>query len=293
MTDHSSMDLRVTALRERFGLDYHASYVLNADLIVGFAGKRVLEVGGSLPEELVIDDLGAHSWLGVEETSYYDDAGGLPAKLIGISDISALRQPLPRYSIASGKVEGLPADLYGGFDVVFSIAAFEHILDLPAALTRMHEALVPGGRLVAMFSPIWSAHDGHHLHGVTDARGRCFTFADSGIPPWGHLLMSPHELQCHMLKLTDPVAADEIVHQVYGAPCINRRFTEDYVEAFRSSPFSIQRLEATFPRPVPVEVQARLEARYPGRKHFANNGLLVVLEKAIASALAGRAHPRP
>jgi SAM-dependent methyltransferase len=276
---NDDLERRMQRIRERFGLHYHASYVVNADRMAGFPGKRVLEVGGSLPAELVLGELGAASWLAIEETSYYDDAGGLPAHLADAPRLAELPTVLPPWQMARGAVENLPERLWGRFDLVFSVAAFEHIGRLPLALDRMYKALVPGGQLVSIFSPIWSAHNGHHLHGVTDRQGRTFTFADSSIPPWGHLLMTPPELYRHMCGLTDPEAAAEVVYQVYHAPCINRLFTEDYVEFLKTSGFRVLRLDTTYPRPVPTETQAALEARHPGRRHFGNNGLLLHLQK--------------
>ncbi|MGE5505415.1 MAG: class I SAM-dependent methyltransferase [Actinomycetota bacterium] len=278
MTD--ALDERMRHIRDRFGLHYHASYVVNAEMMAGFAGKRVLEVGGSLPRALVLDELKATSWLGIEETSYYDDAGGMPPHLADAPPLAELPAELDGWQVARGGVENLPEALWGRFDLVFSIAAFEHIGRMPLALDRMYRALAPGGQLVSIFSPIWSAHDGHHLHGVTDLNGRTFTFADSPIPPWGHLLMTPAEMYGHLCGVTDRDAAAEIVYQVYNAPCINRLFTEDYVAFLKTTRFRVLRLDTTYVRPVPPETQAALEARHPGYRHFGNNGLLIHLEKA-------------
>ena len=56
----------------------------------------------------------------------------------------------PDYEVLAGALEDLPNALYDHFDVVFSIAAFEHFLRLPAALEKMYRALRPGGRLFTM-----------------------------------------------------------------------------------------------------------------------------------------------
>lgn len=55
------------ALKRAFGLSYHVPYAAKAAATVGFAGKRVLEVGGSLPPDFVREQLGAAQWTAVEE----------------------------------------------------------------------------------------------------------------------------------------------------------------------------------------------------------------------------------
>jgi hypothetical protein len=53
------------ALRERFRLSYHVPYVSVADKMVGLSGKDVLEVGGSLPADFVLETVGVRSWVAV------------------------------------------------------------------------------------------------------------------------------------------------------------------------------------------------------------------------------------
>ena len=49
-----------------YQLSYQLNYAIECDQLCGFAGKRVLEVGGCLPKELVIDHLGARQWLTID-----------------------------------------------------------------------------------------------------------------------------------------------------------------------------------------------------------------------------------
>ena len=170
----------------------------------------------------------------------------------------------------------------GIFDIVFSIAAFEHILRMPAALDRIFAALKPGGKVFTMFSPIWSAHDGHHLPKMVDGEGRTFGFSKSPVPPWGHLLMRPSALMKFLQQQTDTATAAKIVYYIFHSPHINRLFTEDYAEFFEASRFRVQILSPTFSVPVPSQLQAELSRLHPGRTHFGNNGLLAVLSKPDA-----------
>lgn len=272
--------------QQRHGLSYHVPYALEAQSAVGLRGKAVLEVGGSLPERFVSDALGVRQWIALEEMAYWHEiqsSGGTlgtpptrqaqPLASVTPEDLAA------GYRLLSGSIDQLPPALHARFDVAFSIAAFEHIARLPLALRSMHAALKPGGRLFAMFSPIWSAYNGHHLPEIRDRGGRTFNFSNSPIPPWAHLLLGPEELRERLESETDAATAKEILYYVYESPHINRLFTEDYVRCCRESAFEVERCEATFPVEVPSFVQSELELRHPGRTHFANNGMLLVLRK--------------
>ena len=279
-------------LRNKYGLSYHISYALEAERRVGLRGKRVLEIGGSLPRDFVLGDLGAARWVAIEELSYYreikDKKSGSESGVLSsaardddITTVDAVKNidNLGDYSVVFGRVEGISEAFFNQFDVAFSIAAFEHIDRFPAALARMYDALAPGGKLFTMFSPIWSGFNGHHLHGVTDKNGKVYDAGNVPIPPWGHLLMRPPELYQHLLSHMDADTAAEIVYHVYNSPSINRLFTEDYYDYFRLSPFTVDTFLATFPVTVPDEALALLRERCPKYANFANAGILAVLTK--------------
>lgn len=282
---------RIKTFQARFGLSYHVSYASTAEALVGLKGKDVLEVGGSLPASFVLDGLEARRWISIEEMEYWQESTatghqqGTPptqvfaSRLVGVEGVGALG----RHAVLDGRIEQLPDSLHGAFDTIFSIAAFEHIDRMPLALEAMFKALRPGGAVFTMHSPIWSAHDGHHLPTVVDRQGRRFDFSSPIIPPWGHLTMRPPELYRHLLNHTDPATAGEIVYYVYQSPHINRLFTEDYAAFFKQSPFTVEKLQLTFPfqgNPDFLDkAQKTLESLHPGRKHFMNNGILAVLRK--------------
>jgi SAM-dependent methyltransferase len=276
---------RVARLQAEHRLSYQIPTLLEAEALVGLRGKRVLEVGGSLPAGLVLDELGAAQWIGIEEMSYWDEfptgtqltrpIDRSNMKLTEVTDASVL----PRHGVLLGGVEHLPPSLHGQFDVVFSVAAFEHLLALPLALDRMFEALRPGGRVFSKFSPIWSAHDGHHLPSLLDASGRTFNFHSSPIPPWGHLLLRPPQLLQHLRAHTDFDTAAKIVYYVYNSPRINRLFTEDYLMYLDASRFKLDVVNGTYAKQVPATVAADLGRLHPGRKLFANNGLVLALTR--------------
>jgi SAM-dependent methyltransferase len=283
---------RVRALQQKYALSYHIPFAMLADRLVGLRGKQVLEVGGSLPDGLVLGELDARGWLAVEQMDYWDEtlstghvlgtpptASAAPLRLRD-ADLSALLG----HRVCHGGIEDLPPTLEACFDVVFSIAAFEHIGRLPLALERMHAALRPGGRLFALFSPIWSAYDGHHLPEIEDAAGRHYNFSRSPIPPWGHLLMRPMELFDHLLaEGVDRATAQQIVYFVHHSGHINRLFLDDHLQIAERCPLRMLLASRLFPRPVPPQVQQRLEVMFPGCRDFCHNGLLLVLERPAAA----------
>ncbi|MBD2597856.1 methyltransferase domain-containing protein [Nostoc spongiaeforme FACHB-130] len=280
----------ISECQEQFNLSYHVNFALWCEELVGFADKNVLEVGGSLPREFVFDYLHAKTWTAVESPEYEDALKGVS----NISQASILRHLSneekvdftenkningEKYAFYAANIEELPPEYYNKYDLVFSIAAFEHIHKFPTSLEKMFLSLKPGGQLFSVFSPIWSAHDGHHLPTITDSKGKSFDFQNSPIPPWGHLLMRPPELCHHLYQFTDKEAVDLMMYHVYNSGHINRFFTEDYLDFINQSSFTIKRFDPIGLCSIPEEIQQQLETLYPGRKYFANNGILVVLEK--------------
>lgn len=266
--------------QKRYNLSYHVPHVLQAQQMVGLQGKAVLEVGGSLPEGFVREALGVRAWIGIEELEHYKETDSGPRAKVTRRFADATPADLDAgYGIFSGRAEHVPPALQGRFDVAVSFAAFEHIDRLSAALDGIFSALRPGGTLFALFAPIWSAFDGHHLPEIRDRDGRVFDFSQSPVPPWGHLLMRPPQLFNFLLPQVGRETATEIVYFVYHSPHINRLFTEDYVEYCRASAFTVIRCEGVFPMPPPPVVQRGLEQLHPGRTQFGNNGMLIILER--------------
>jgi SAM-dependent methyltransferase len=283
--DHLSNELKAE-LSERFNLPYHVHQASICQELVGFHGKDVLEVGGSLPKELVFTYLGARRWTSVETPDYGESIGGIThtGTLIGTNLVKqrSFMEPMPRedYNFFYDDIINFPEALEKRFDLVFSLAAFEHIHKLPQALERMYAALKPGGKLFSFFSPIWSSFHGHHLPDMTDESGHFYNFNDSPIPPWGHLLLSPPQMLAYLKEHTDLKTAQKMVYYVYNANNINRFFFEDYLDFIKATPFVIDRMEAIVPiNHYPEEYKTALENRYPGRKVFDKDGILLILSK--------------
>ncbi len=281
----SFLEEDIGTLQARFNLSYHIPYLMHGERTAGLKGMKVLEVGGSLPKELVLGILGAGQWVGLEAMRYWNElgekgggtrpSGDLSAKIEDINTMSDLGD----YALLEGQVEDLPKGMEGAFDRIFSIACFEHIHTLGLALEKMHSALKPGGKLFTMFSPIWSAHDGHHLPDMVDANGKKWDAGKSPIPPWGHLLLGPAQMERHLAAQTDRRTASKMIFNIFHNQHINRLFTEDYIDYVKGSPFDVEQLNLTFPAKIPEHIQKVLELRYPGKKNFSNNGIMMVLSK--------------
>jgi SAM-dependent methyltransferase len=283
----------LSAWKQEFRLSYQVDALASAVTTVGLRGKRVLEIGGCLPEELVLGRLGAYQWIGVEDLSYYreelqyQDEAELSsnrnlAHIRTAIKIDHLKQAaqLGEYGCIDGGVEALPDCLHGQFDAVFSVAAFEHLLHFPASLRRMYDCLAPGGRLYAFFAPVWQDRCGHHMPKLVDPKGVVFEFGESTIPDWGHLLMSPAEMYVHLLTKTDPETADKVVYFIYHSTYVNRLFFEDYYRYFSNSPFQVEILHPIHGvQPDPGTLSA-LKARHPNVADFSIAGVHVVLRKA-------------
>ncbi|MDM3859421.1 MAG: glycosyltransferase [Aphanizomenon gracile PMC644.10] len=275
--------------KKKFNLSYHVDFAYWCEQLVGFSNKDVLEVGGSLPKEFVFEYLNAKSWTALESPEYENSLQGvsntsqasLLPQLSNYQEYSfQSNKNLDQYKFYAGNIEELTVEHYNKYDLVFSIAAFEHIHQFPAALEKMFLALKPGGQLFSVFSPIWSAHDGHHLPTITEvSEQRKFDFHSSPIPPWGHLLMRPSELCHYLYQFTDKKTADLMVYHVYNSQHINRFFTEDYLDFLTQSSFKIKKFDLIGLCEVPEEIQQKLEILYPGRKNFSNNGIIAVLDK--------------
>lgn len=284
----------VNECREKFKLDWQVTMAYQCEQTVGFEGKDVLDAGGYLPEAFVFEYLHARTWCALETADYSAllskdfDYSGHVKKLQEEEGIRFYRKSdgtFPVYQLLLTNIESLSDEYYNRYDLIFSTCAFEHFNNFPNALLKMYSALKPGGHLFSMFSPIWSAHNGHHLREITDKQGKKFSLNPSpsvlGLPPWGHLLMPPPQLYRYLLDLADAETAGIIVHHVYNNPSINRLFTEDYAAFAETSPFTIKSIQTIYNTKVPPQVQEKLETMYPGRKLFCNSGLLMFLEKPV------------
>jgi hypothetical protein len=271
-------------LRQNFKLSYHLPYLEYCAQKIPLQGLDVLEIGGCLPASLVIDHLKCKSWTAVEAPSYDQELGEANQFHRNLQEKDRARELCTRYSHHYCNAEDLGENHYNRYDLVFSIACFEHINRLPLALEKMFRYLRPGGNLFTMHSPIWSAYDGHHLPiGIPERFDQKMSHQNYVLKPWGHLLSNRTQTYTDISNRFDKAFAEEVIYNVYNSTHINRYFSEDYYVIFSSSDFRILEYKLSFLRSPAPEVQQILETKFPGYKQFSNNGIYAILQKPITN----------
>jgi SAM-dependent methyltransferase len=258
---------------------YQANLCADIEAMFGFAGKRVLEVGGALNRTFVTEDLKVKSWTAIQELSYWETIGR------GVDDLGTIDYPsfeaadaknLGAYQVITAPIERLPESFYESFDLVVSMAAFTFVQQVGPAIDKIYRCLAPGGAFGILAAQIWSSEAGIFYHTITDKMGRTFSsYPIEGhhnpVPKWGHLLMQPTSLYDYLTRYTDIEAAGNIVHEVFFTRRINRYFAEDYARFFTQSPFGrYGKLNTGITQcDLPdLQLQKTLEAHHPGRRNF-------------------------
>jgi SAM-dependent methyltransferase len=258
-----------------FGLlSYHLPYLKQFCSEFDVRGRDILEVGGAMPAEIVVNFLKANSWTCTEAPTYDMVLGG-PANQQTLYQCNQSDS----YATILKNIEDFDDSTNEKFDCIFSVACFEHIAKLPVALDRMWAVLKPGGKLFSMFSPIWSCSDGHHLYHLTIPE----RFSDQGhkkiLDPWEHLLKSRKDLHKDLKLKYDTEFADRVIYEVFNNPHINRYFSEDYDYIFKNSKFKLDKFFPSYEIDVPPSYQRALEATCFGYKKFTNQGFYVYISK--------------
>ena len=176
------------------------------------------------------------------------------------------------------------------FDLIISIAAFEHIPDFEVALKEMYRVLKPGGILYTKFGPIWSGPWGHHLW--TKGPSQLFTYSNTSLPPYCHLLMPEEELRTHCQAVMGLTSDDAtaITDFLYHSKDQNRLFYSDYEEIVKESPFHILFFYGINKFPLPVsysvdsykEMLLKLLETYPSKSGWTYNSIFMMLHKPEA-----------
>jgi len=269
--------------QDKFGLSYHINYLDHCSQKIPLKNLDVLEVGGALPASLVIDHLRCNSWTAVEAPSYDEELGQANQFHRNLAEKPRLAELKKQYSHHYCNAEDLNEEHHNQYDLIFTIACFEHINRLPLALNKMLQYLKPGGKLFTMHSPIWSAYDGHHLPvGIPDRFDKNLPEQSYIFRPWGHLLQSRRQTFGDISKRFDADFAEEVIYNTYNSNHINRYFSEDYRTIFEASGFNIIDYQHTFPKKPSTEIQLVLEKRYPDYKEFGNNGIYAIMQKSDA-----------
>ncbi|MBF0166565.1 MAG: methyltransferase domain-containing protein [Alphaproteobacteria bacterium] len=250
---------------QAFGLSYHYDHLTTAISHCGpLTGKRVFEIGGCLPREIVCDELGASMWLGIDHSDYWEISGDdNPSNRIGVP-----RAPLDGFYFGDaehicldGDILNLPASFMQAFDFVFSTSALEHVADLKGTLQIAANLLKRGGSFFAVAMPIWPSSRGHHLPPIT-CDNESFSFLNPPFPDWAHLTMDAEEMIEELSRWLPHETARQIAYMCYESPHINRAFVEDYEEAFLLAPFSERNLIRVPDRPIAGDIREKIISRH-------------------------------
>jgi len=220
-------------LYRKFEMSYQIYQILRFAIKYGLHGYSMIEIGGSMPNMLLFDILNVKSYVSTESPDYVQEVQGWSC-----SDPHGTHPKRRDLGVnAEDLCKYLPTNAY---DRAFSVACFEHILDLETALKSIHYVLERSGILYSMYAPIFSnVHEGHH--------GCVPTVTSNGQYPLGfHLLNSDEQLASILsvnpsAKLSD-VSAD--LDFVNYSRKLNRLLFEDYVKLVRLSEFHVLSFES-------------------------------------------------
>lgn len=183
-------------------------------------GASVLEVGCSprniAGPRMLLEEFGIRQYTGVNLEKIYFDWRH-PAATFHVGD--ALNAPF----------------VPGSFDLVFSLAVWEHVQNPRALFHKIPQWLARGGGHFGQFQ-VWSASDGYHLPPAA--------FPGKRPPPYGHITMTQDQFR-ERLRENNPgePSIDEAVRLVYEDGYINRVRASEFLEIIRTCGLEIVYLD--------------------------------------------------
>lgn len=121
------------------------------------------------------------------------------------------------------------------FDLVVSMSTFEHIADVPKALSEIYRVLRPGGAVLLSFEPLWTCAYGHHLHH--------FGPVSRVVPDWAHLLWDRGQMRAYLEGKWPgdaPLDIDQTIEWIYDNEVINRIGITEMRGHFARSSFKVE-----------------------------------------------------
>ena len=228
-------------------MNHHDRYIRIAIATCGLRGKRVLEIGGSTPLELIARTR-CQSW-----TSVNLNAADVERLQVAIGE-AGLRNVEARLQDAA------TIDDVEKFDLVYSINAFEHIQNFGEAFRRMERSLTSTGQLFAIFGPISSSDVGHHLSVQGDTK--LLHFSENVLEPFEHLRVAPEKMRERLLQSHSNETVERVIEWVYSYPDINRMLESQYNDILNRSrlfPVLVMRRKGKPPTPEAVGGSATRE----------------------------------
>ena len=217
---------------------YQVDHLYLADQMLSLRNKRVLEVGGALPKEFVLDHFKCKRWTGVDNRKFYTQTLGWQLESDQINEVgNCSTTPVDGWSWFDGIVKDIPDSFHGQFDLVFSNAVLEHVNGLSESLVKMKAALVPGGLMYHTVGPIWSGPAGYHVFPsyFSDFGKSAGARVVSQLRPWMHLAMTKDEMYSKLQNEIEEDLSIEVVESIYHSSRINRLLFSDYLNLFRDA----------------------------------------------------------
>lgn len=121
------------------------------------------------------------------------------------------------------------------FDLVVSMSTFEHIADVPKALSEINRVLKPAGTVLLSFEPLWTCAYGHHLHQ--------WEHLSRLVPSWAHLIWGPLEMRAFLSEKwpeNAEVDIDGAIRWIYEEPVINRVPINQMRQFFKDSGMRVE-----------------------------------------------------
>ena len=211
--------------------DYQFRELMLCHARVNLRGKRILEVGGIMSNEILFDLFGISEYINIESPDYIHlKENGVP-----ISDGFQAHEN-KRTILCNAEEICMHLDP-NSLDLVFSVACFEHIHDLKKALRSMHSCLTKGGALYSYFAPIYSElREGDHgvipKHNLLPEK------------PVGFHLLSQNDQYRKLIELgiNDPNEIQDFLERLNLNRTPNRFLYEDYERILTESPFWVLEL---------------------------------------------------
>ena len=212
-------------------LDYQYREIILFHARTDLRNKSLLEIGGSLPNDLLFEHLGIESYINIESPDYIEAESG--------SAYSAKHGDHERRQTIFCNAEEIDKKVkQESIDNIFSVACFEHIYDLPAALEACHACSKKGGTLYSYFAPIYSCID-EGDHGVIPQHEK---FPEK---PIGLHLLTPEDQRKKLINagIMDPREIQDFLGRVNFDRVPNRLLYEDYERICTESSYAVLELD--------------------------------------------------
>jgi len=196
-------------------------------------GKTVLEIGRSLPNEMLFELFGISNYINTESPDYIKAESG-SAYSAKHSEHSSRTTLFLRKCRRPKSINQARIDRYN-----FCLACFEQTYGLESAMQYCHQAAKQGGLFYSFFAPIYSfIIDGDH-HTIPPHE------KISPTRPWGLHLLSNKDQRSLLLNLglSDPKEIQEFRGEVNFNRVPNRLLNEEYSRILAESPFYVIKLD--------------------------------------------------